>query len=292
MANGEYVVVWRAVDGDGHVGQMAAGKWFDVRLLGFQFGMIATDGPFLPFAWHRLEKLPDGSVLGVAPRDGRGNPIPAAGTGDTSRVAGAAYAVPPDALEYVEVAIAASGAWLQPDGTFAAPQAYHLADCRACFNSATAYWFFDAELADGTYTAHVRSGASSGVIDDATWAFQVNSSIAAAPQLTIDQADGIAFSGGQATFSGEATDDMGVLRVRYSILDRDTRLWLADSPVPFFQADRTHLRATLSDPNSPSTGWEIALDLPPGRYRLVLEAWDQVLHLGSLDDWHSFTVSE
>jgi len=277
----EYILSWRAVDADGDVSYAPNHRWLNVRVIGIEFGQIANDA-FLPFSFAGLTALPERTVLGQGPRDNRGNPIPSSGTGPTVRLSGAAYSELTEMIGFVEAAIqdVASGRWLQEDGSFGTDRVDHVADCPACPESPTAYWFLDAEFPDGEYTILALPGAAHGLIDDFQWRFIVDNSIADTPEITIDQPDGATFSGGHVAITGTASDNIGVLRVAYSILD-----------------DRNAEPATILSPpvltaqSEPTTEWSLELGMTPGSYRLVAEVWDQAMRINKLDDW-SFEVTD
>ena len=80
---------------------------------------------------------------------------------------------------------------------------------------------------------------------------------------------------GPVVLSGTATDDAsGISRVRISVRDRDTLLWLqADGT---FGTDFALVEATLLNPGGLTTGWTLDVDLPVGRYAMTARSDDAV----------------
>lgn len=291
VPRGHYTLSVRATDVDGDKGRLRPRPFFHVRVTGLEVGVIVSGDLF---NFGELRPLPEGTALGRSPRDHWGNPVPAAGEGDTVRIGGAAYNGAAS-ISYVEAAIlnTNTGYWLQPDGSFAAAQARHQADCPHCIGTPTVFWLFDAELPDGSYEFHGYGlDYSQGDVADMVWPFVVDGSILETPQLTVEQADHTVFAGDPVAFSGTASDNIGVQRVEYSIRDRATGLWLCGKQPIIWEEGKCAFWADAASRNQPATDWsfELEIPLPQGRYRLSVAVFDELLHRNSIKPWLFFEV--
>ncbi|MBA3288963.1 MAG: metallophosphoesterase [Acidimicrobiia bacterium] len=90
------------------------------------------------------------------------------------------------------------------------------------------------------------------------------------------------------SFAGQATDDVGVDRVRIAIRDRATLRWR--QPDGTWATTFRQFDATLSARGSASTGWSISMTLPPGSYGVSARAVDTAGKRQDPDAWVTFTV--
>ncbi len=94
------------------------------------------------------------------------------------------------------------------------------------------------------------------------------------PVATIDvPAAGGILAAGPLTFSGDATDDVGVDEVRVGIRDNASNQWL-DAATGQFGPWTTNL-ATLDVPGGPAVGWTLDVTLPDGDFLMTTFAVDQ-----------------
>lgn len=300
VRRGHYRLAVRATDVDGDRDYLRPKPTFSVRVFGMEIGLF--NGGTDLFTYVDIEVLPDGTRLGYGDRDGRGNPIPANGTGQTVRVSGATHDVPygDKSIDFVEVAVqdATTRLWLQPDGGFGATEVRHPADCPQCDEGSSQSWLFDAELTDGGY--HLVAYGLSFPSDDVAaveWDFTVDGSVAEMPTVTVDQPNGIVFASDNIAFSGTATDNFGVNRVRVSIRDRATGLWLQwGTLTPTWDEYKQATPVELASPDRPMTNWSFdgafdrPIGLPPGSYNLSVSVHDGALHRGSINPWLAFEV--
>lgn len=89
-------------------------------------------------------------------------------------------------------------------------------------------------------------------------------------------------------FSGQATDDVGVDRVRVAIRDQATRLWLQSNGT--WAATFRQFDATLSSRGAASTGWTFSRALPAGQYGVSVRAVDKSAKQQTPDTWVTFSV--
>jgi hypothetical protein len=199
---------------------------------------------------------------------------------------------PGGGITVVQIAIrdVPTGQWLRNDGTFGTFQWQNtdLADPGA----ATTGWSTDIALASGTYRVLSRATDTSGNREVVR---PNNLFTVTAPSNDTEPANGELVTpqrnealGQPAVLSGTATDDVAVGQVRIAVRDLDSGGWFNSSTGTF---GSYHLQdATLTDPGTPSTDWNIEFDLPEGSYAVSVRAVD---HLGKEDasrPWVRFTV--
>ncbi|MCP3973543.1 MAG: calcium-binding protein [bacterium] len=301
LRRGHYRLSVRAMDADGDRDYLRPRPTFSVRRFGMEIGLI-KGGTDL-FTYFDIEVLPDGTRLGRGDRDGRGNPIPANGFGQTIRIPGAAHDGF-DSIDFVEVAVqdTTTGLWLQTDGGFGSAEARHPADCPQCDEGGSTSWLFDAELADGDYhlvAYGTRFFPATPDVAQIEWDFAADGTIDEMPTVTVDQPMGSVFPPDAIAFSGTATDNFGVNRVRVSIRDRATGLWLQSLHLPLRWDDyKRAFPVELASPDEPITNWSVdalrgrPLELPPGSYNLSVAVHDGAMHRGSINPWLTFEVAD
>ncbi len=89
-------------------------------------------------------------------------------------------------------------------------------------------------------------------------------------------------------FSGQATDDVGVDRVRVAIRDQATRLWLQSNGT--WAATFRQFDATLWSRGAASTGWTFSRALPAGQYGVSVRAVDTSAKPQTPDTWVTFSA--
>ncbi len=97
------------------------------------------------------------------------------------------------------------------------------------------------------------------------------------PVPTSDIVAGDVLRGGDITLTGMAVDDIGIVRVRVGIKNRDTGGW-------------TRFDAVLEDFGSSSTRWSLETELRDGRYALSVRAFDVQGYSQPIMPWVKFEV--
>jgi hypothetical protein len=96
--------------------------------------------------------------------------------------------------------------------------------------------------------------------------------------------------GSPFTFTGTATADAGVTRVRMAIRNAATAAWLQANGTSwgptFAQVD-----ATIASPGATSTTWSWTRSLPPGSYYVQSRAVDGAGRAEASTPWVPFTVA-
>jgi hypothetical protein len=214
------------------------------------------------------------------------NPVPFSGTVSDDR-----------AVRNVEVGIRRGTSttgyeWLQPDGTWAGT-AYRGA---ASVDTTAGTWSLTlwASLPDGSYSSHTRAFDTSGNVTNKWVGFKVatptTTTDTTPPTVTVSSPASKSTVTSPVTFSGAATDDVGVKAVAFYVKNTATGQYLqadgtwATSPVYKVPAD-------LTNPNGTSTDWTKQLDLPDGTYASQITAWDTSNNQPTLKPWISFTVA-
>ncbi len=208
----------------------------------------------------------------------------------------------------VAVQDAATGTWLQGDGTFGAyVQMQALIDEPG---QATTGWEHEVDLAPGSYRIRTRvrdgGGNQSDVVASRFDVVEPNATPndgpgpdptptpderpvdAAAPVVDItSHEDRARARAGEIVLSGIASDDLELSQVIVSIRDRKTGDWLRPDGS---WGDWQPLVATMDRPGEIASTWKLALTLPAGRYRVIARAVDGInqdsaaaqvrLHLG------------
>ena len=171
------------------------------------------------------------------------------------------------------------------DATLAAPAA-----------AATGWSYtFNPPVAD-TYTV-TATARDTGGLADATPAgpvsFAVTGSVpdTVAPDATVTvptNNQGLALSG--TTFTGNATDNIGVAAVKVAIRNRTTLKWWNGSA--WVNATFWLPGAVLSNPGAPVTGWSFPWTAPAaGLYSVTVRAEDAVPNYDATRPWVNFSVS-
>lgn len=91
------------------------------------------------------------------------------------------------------------------------------------------------------------------------------------------------------TFTGQATDDVGVARVRVAVRDDVSRLWLQANGS--FGSAYTQFDAALASTGARATGWSLARTLPLGSYHLSVKAVDTGGRSEASTPWVAFQVT-
>jgi hypothetical protein len=95
--------------------------------------------------------------------------------------------------------------------------------------------------------------------------------------------------GSPATFTGTATAAAGVNRVRVSIRNQATQLWLQDDGT--FGSTFRQFDATLALPGATSTSWTLTRALPNAGYGVGTKAVDTAGRTEAVTPWVTFAVS-
>lgn len=111
------------------------------------------------------------------------------------------------------------------------------------------------------------------------------------PDATITQpTNNKVLPAGPQTFTGNATDNVGVVGVGVMIKNRDNNLyWKASTGTwvsTFVWND-----STLANPGAPATGWTFTMTLPAGNYAISVRAQDAVPNYDQTRPWNQFSVS-
>ena len=189
----------------------------------------------------------------------------------------------------------ATSQWLQGDGTFGPAFATRNATLDNP-GATSANWSLSVTLPDGSYLASVgATDAASNV--DATRATR-NFSVNTTPADT-QPADGtITFPANNAvlndrtpTFTGGATDNVGVGQVQVSIRNIATGQWMR--PDGTFQAAFVAIDATVASPGATSTTWQYTptVDMANGDYRVEVRARDTSNNLDPTRENRRFTIA-
>lgn len=197
-----------------------------------------------------------------------------------------------------------TGLWLQPDGTFGPRHRKMEAGLFTCRPSKGPFclpgtpnggdekisaWFYEASLPAGDYSLSVRAWDAFGNTSSVhPWRhFTVDPSIDTLPVPMSDVAAGDVLTTSPVMLTGDATDDIGIARVRVGIKDRDTGLWWTG----FGFSDRIErFDAVVDDLGEATTSWHVETALPEGRYALSVRAFDVQGYSASISPWVKFTV--
>ena len=207
---------------------------------------------------------------------------PAAGaTTRTNEVTVRGSATDDRAVDRVRVAVldrdAEGESWLQDDGTFG-PEFASRDAALVSPGSTSSTWNIALDLPDGRYGVDAVSYDEAGNVDPTSAYREVTVDTSppdtADPDTTLRLPRAGQRTGKLVTFTGTATDDTGVERVRVAVLGQ------GDPRYRWLQRDggwgkRYAWRAaTLADPGATSTTWRLRVRLPAGRYGVDVVADD------------------
>jgi hypothetical protein len=189
----------------------------------------------------------------------------------------------------------ATNEWLQSDGTFAPTFASRNATLDTP-GATSANWSLSVTLPDGAFEASVGATDAAGIVD-ASRALR-NFSVNTTPVDT-EPADGtITFPANNAvlndptpTFTGGATDNVGVGPVEVSIRNVATGQWMR--PDGTFQAAFVAIPVTVASPGATSTTWEYTptVNMPNAQYRVEVRARDTSNNLDPTRQSRLFTIA-
>jgi hypothetical protein len=109
------------------------------------------------------------------------------------------------------------------------------------------------------------------------------------PDSTVSQPRPGAAVAAPVAFSGGATDDVAVSKVRTAVRNQETLQWL--QPDGRFGATFRLFDAQLSAPNTRATAWSWTWSLPPGSYGLSVRAVDTSGKVETSTPWVTFSVT-
>ncbi len=201
-------------------------------------------------------------------------------TGQVVTIAGRASS--PDGIARVQVTVYDLGnmTWLRPDGTWGG-WAGNNATLAAGAGSTESDWTFDVTLpVDGQYEIKAKTFDNANAKDPNQPSIRIRSNSQTAdakPNGLLTVVD-VADPGNVITFSGTATDDRGVQRLRAEFVNLDTGRYLQPDGT---EGDFIAYDATLTNPGETGTNWSITKTFPNGRWQALFIAIDNA---GQRDD--------
>lgn len=203
---------------------------------------------------------------------------------------------------HVEVALrntATNRYWDARTSTWTTTKMWNLAGVTGTSDTARSWYYpFVAAVDGGSYRAEARSTDAAGNRQSSGYpVVNFTAGTGLPPDVTAPDATVVApvanqvFAAVPVAFSGTATDDRAVGKVRIAVQDRTSRLWWrADGTWGAYQQSE----ALLAAPGTASTAWSFAWTPPPGgsgNYGLQVQALDGVGNADPTKPWVPFKVS-
>ncbi|NNE74522.1 MAG: hypothetical protein HKN26_12720 [Acidimicrobiales bacterium] len=194
---------------------------------------------------------------------------------ETSPILFAGRATAPDGIDRVQIEVqdVDTKQWLRRDGTLGAYQ--NIVVNLTNNLGTTSDWNYTASLPGGDYRVRARAFDVDGDRDPvkASVRFTVQSAGDITPPDTVleNPPAGTVFTSNDVTFSGSASDDVGVAAVKIAFYDRDNLGYLRPDGSIGAYADYP---TVLDSPGATGTGWSYSTTLPSGRWRVVVKAID------------------
>lgn len=191
----------------------------------------------------------------------------------------------------VAVQRASDSRWLQPNGTWGGTQSFNEAALAEPGATSTTWSSSVPVSAPGGYTVTARATDAAARTSTSTRSFSVEGPDTSGPDtVVVTPAPKARVSGPEVTFSGSATDDVGVAAVRIAVKDRQSGLWLQDDGSWRNKASAFRL-ADLASPGARSTGWTLTLSLPVGHdFGFQAKAVDAAGNIDATPVWQQFQV--